>query len=277
MNEVYLITNKINGKQYVGVTCRGYQARFKEHVQAAINGSRTILHNAIRKYGFENFKVELIESNISDADIGDKERFYIDKYQTFYLHRTGYNMTTGGGGVVDYRHSASTLQKISNSLKGHKFPKSRNNKIREAMTGRDYKPEWRAALSASRKGRFKQEDNPFFGKHHDESTKEAIRTANTKYIIICIDPHTNKCIQIFRNAPAAGEWVVFQGYSSAKPATCAVRITEVARSSNRLCTAYGFHWMIEKGQSTNCRVGDELPPEAQTIVEQHDNDIVSAT
>lgn len=34
---------------------------------------------------------------------------------------------------------------------------------------------------------------------------------------------------------------------------------------------------FEEGQSTNCRVGDELPPEAQTIVEQHDNDIVSAT
>ena len=42
MYDVYLITNRINGKRYVGITCRGYQARFQEHINEAMNGSKTM-------------------------------------------------------------------------------------------------------------------------------------------------------------------------------------------------------------------------------------------
>ena len=66
MNEVYLITNRVNGKRYVGITSRGYQERFKEHIHDALNGSKTILHNAIRKYGQDNFDIILLEDNIPD-------------------------------------------------------------------------------------------------------------------------------------------------------------------------------------------------------------------
>ena len=64
MNDVYLITNTVNGKQCVGVTRSGVDALFREHVLEANAGSSTILHNAVRKYGADHFTVMVLESNI---------------------------------------------------------------------------------------------------------------------------------------------------------------------------------------------------------------------
>ena len=246
MNEVYLITNRINGKRYVGITCRNYLERFKEHIHEANNGSTCIIHNAIRKYGESNFDIMLIASNISDDMIEAKERHYIQLYNTFYTSGVGYNMTEGGGGMCGYKHTDASKIKISNSLTGHVFPKSRNDKIKLSMTNRDYKPEWKLALRNSRLGRFTGEDNPFFGKHHSEETKSKVSAANTKHKIVQIDRITNEVLQTFNNARYAGEWVVNNNYSKGNPNTCSGRISEVCRNSNSECTAYGFKWKFEE-------------------------------
>lgn len=86
MNEVYLITNKVNGKRYVGITCRGFFARFQEHINAAACGSKAILHDAIRKYGPDNFDVILLEENIPDEMAGEREQYYIKLYRAFYSY-----------------------------------------------------------------------------------------------------------------------------------------------------------------------------------------------
>ena len=246
MNDVYLITNRINGKRYVGVTCRGYIVRFQEHLHEAISGSTSILHSAIRKYGSENFDVILLETNIPDDLIEAKEQYYIKLYNTFYTSGIGYNMTIGGGGMCGYKHTEESKSKISKSLQGHVFPESRNQKVKEAMIGREYKQEWRDALSASRKGRFKGEDNAFFGKHHSYESKLKVSIANTKYRVKQIDACTNEVLRIFANPREASEWVVDNGYSKAHPDTCKERIRQVCNSSNTSCTAYTFKWRFEE-------------------------------
>lgn len=246
MNEVYLITNRVNGKRYVGITCRGYLERFNEHLHEALNGSSAILHSAIRKYGPENFDVMLLESNISAAEIGEKEKYYISLYNTFYTNRLGYNMTEGGGGMCGFKHTESARKKISAALKGHVFPETRNQKIKCAMTGRIYKLEWRKALSESRKGRFVKEANPFYGKHHAAETKEAVSLANSKHVVLQIDPVTSEIVNRFRNCSVAGEYVVANKLADSKPSTCGGRIGEVCRKGNSNSTAYGFHWMFEE-------------------------------
>lgn len=271
MNEVYLITNRVNGKRYVGITCRGYVNRFKEHIHDALANSDAsdktrILHNAIRKYGPENFDVIVLEDNISDNQAEEKEKYYIDLYNTFYTSNIGYNMTRGGGGVVAYRHTPESRKKISEKLKGHKFSESRNKKIKDAMTGREYKQEWKDALSKSRKGRFAKEYNPFYGKHHSDATKEIVSKSNSKHAVYCIDVDTFQILHVFRNQCEAGRWVVDSGFATCKPLTCAGRIGEVCRNGSSKCIAYGFHWRFEEGQSTNCNEEDELPHEAQTTV-----------
>ena len=246
MNEVYLITNRVNGKRYVGITCRGYQERFKEHIHEALNGSTTILHNAIRKYGVDNFDLILLESDVPDELIGKREQHYIALYNTFYSSGIGYNMTEGGGGMSGYKHTEDAKNKISESLQGHQFPQSRNKKIQEAMTGREYKPEWRAALSQARLGRFTKEENPFYGKHHSEKTKQRVSDANTKHAVLQLDPISHELLQRFKNPKAAGEFIVASGYTKAHPNTCGGRISEVCRSGKLSCTAYGFSWKFEE-------------------------------
>lgn len=90
---IYRVTNMVNGKQYIGQTTRTLEQRWKEHCS---NGSKcTYLHNAIVKYGKENFKVEQIDIALDQEELDYKERQYINIYHT--LVPNGYNLDTGGG------------------------------------------------------------------------------------------------------------------------------------------------------------------------------------
>ena len=94
MIDIYIITNMINGKQYVGKTQRGYELRFREHCSAHANGFNTYIGNAIHKYGVENFRVDLLKQ-VPDDSWEYWEAFYIKKFKTMYS-QGGYNMTPGG-------------------------------------------------------------------------------------------------------------------------------------------------------------------------------------
>lgn len=89
---VYLITNKINGKQYVGQTTNSVENRWREHNWSK-NGCRA-LKNAINKYGKENFKIEEIYRTISLEELDEREKEFIIKFNT--LAPNGYNLKTGG-------------------------------------------------------------------------------------------------------------------------------------------------------------------------------------
>lgn len=246
MNEVYLITNHINNKKYVGVTHRGYLKRYHEHISCAKSGRKSVLYDAMRKYGLQNFSVRLVESDIADKDIQSKEQYYIKQYNTLYINRNGYNMTAGGHGMAGYKHTAVTKQKISDKSKGRKFSSERNEKIRRAMIGRDYKEEWRKSLSESRKGRFSGKDNPFYGKKHSDISKQAIGVANTKHSVLQLDIKTHEVLKKFNNIPSASRWLIEHKYTSALVSTCSSRILVVCKSKNPNCTAYGFSWKYEE-------------------------------
>lgn len=246
MYEIYAITNLVNGKKYVGTTKRGYMVRFRKHIQQSESGSTAKLHCAMRKYGIESFTIEVIESDIPDNQASQKEREYIAKFNTLYANGHGYNVDAGGRGNVGYTYTEADKQKMSNSMKGHKFPESRNLKIKAAMLGREYKQEWKDALSKARKGRFTKEDNHFYGKHHSTATKEMIGETKTKYRVQRLDAKTLEVLQVFKNRNAAGEWVVSQGLSSAKPATCAGRIYFVCCQGDLNNIAYTYKWRFEE-------------------------------
>lgn len=252
MNQAYLITNIINNKKYVGITCRGYEERWHEHVLNAQTGIQTILGNAIRKYGQENFKLTLLEDDIPDELAASREQYYISSYNSFYDSGEGYNMTRGGGGVVGYKHTDETKAKISNSLKGHVFPESRNKKISDALKKVEKTFEWRSAISKARKGKYTEDSNGFYGKHHSQDTKKKISDANSGPRVFQIDSTSKAIIRIHKNLNSAGRWVVENGFSKGRPETCALRIGEICNQYKDLKhKAYSFNWMYEEGQSTN--------------------------
>lgn len=92
MTRIYLITNLITGKQYVGKTKYTLAHRFSQHCNNKYY--HTYIHNAIKKYGRENFTIEEI-CKTDDEHWKELETFYIKFYHTHYTEG-GYNLSWGG-------------------------------------------------------------------------------------------------------------------------------------------------------------------------------------
>lgn len=92
---IYLITNLINNKKYVGQTIQKPETRFNYHLNYAsknYNISNMPISKAINKYGRNNFIFEILET-CSESDLNERESYYIKKYDSFH---SGYNATLGG-------------------------------------------------------------------------------------------------------------------------------------------------------------------------------------
>lgn len=101
MAYIYTITNKINGKQYVGKTdYKNPENRFKEHLKDRLRFRSRPLYRAMNKYGVENFCFEILEETLFPVE---REIFWIEELQSY--GRKGYNATKGGEGVVKTNHS----------------------------------------------------------------------------------------------------------------------------------------------------------------------------
>lgn len=90
---VYLITNLVNDKKYVGIT-NNIQKRWANH--KCCNDPSMIIARAIKKYGKENFKFEILESGVPEEDIDNKERYYIKTLHSHVSEGKGYNVSWGG-------------------------------------------------------------------------------------------------------------------------------------------------------------------------------------
>lgn len=153
---IYLIIFP-NNKKYVGQTRRKLNQRLYQH-QYYCKHWDFLLYRAIRKYGWNNIKIEVVEDNINDLNVlNEKETFYILKYDTFKPN--GYNMDLGGKHRIGYKHSEKTKKKISKVAKeGYKTGKRKNNFANVDFSG---------------------SNNPMFGKKHSEQSKERMRKPKT--------------------------------------------------------------------------------------------------
>lgn len=95
MGYIYIIKNTINDKVYIGQTTNTIEYRFHQHLD---NVERTYkqghLYSAMRKYGKNNFFIEMIEQ-VPDKDLNEREKYWIKYYDSF---NNGYNSTIGGDG-----------------------------------------------------------------------------------------------------------------------------------------------------------------------------------
>ena len=115
MGLIYKIANDINDKVYVGQTRQKLNKRINRHIFDSKKGSETYIHKAIRKYGWEHFKVEVLEDNIPLENLNEREIFWTNKFNA--LAPNGYVLIAGGEPRIV---SEETRKKISNSLKGNK-------------------------------------------------------------------------------------------------------------------------------------------------------------
>lgn len=109
--QVYIHTNKINNKKYVGQTCQTLLQRSGREGQRYAREPKFFA--AIQKYGWENFTHEIIYRDLTKEEANYYEQYLIKKYHTFGTN--GYNLTDGGN---NYYPSEEIRQKISEKISG---------------------------------------------------------------------------------------------------------------------------------------------------------------
>lgn len=130
---IYCITNKVNGKRYIGQT-NNYERRKREHFCSSVTWCPA-LHSAITKYGSSNFIMEPVVTFTAInrtvcVDIMNKlEIFYISKFKTL-THQNGYNINIGGQGNTGFKHTEEAKKLISEKLTGRKMPKEFGDVVR---------------------------------------------------------------------------------------------------------------------------------------------------
>lgn len=182
---VYLATNLVNGKHYVGKTTGTLKRRWTKHGWQARSGEQTYFHNAMRKYGSDAFSVVSLASILAtDPQLKEHERFWIRLFNATDP-RYGYNLTTGGDGAPGRSLSFAARQKIGNAnrgrvrsaearrktsegLKGKVIPVEVRRKIGDALRGRTFSAEHCRRLSKVQKGKV-------FSAEHRRNIGEAMK------------------------------------------------------------------------------------------------------
>jgi group I intron endonuclease len=161
---IYLITNLVNGKKYVGQHNKPTPLkRFKRHIWESKKEGKFALHQAINKYGQDNFICETL-CICAVESLSNLEAYYAEQYETYcWDNNPGYNMTLCGcrgskGRKPGYKHSEKTIAKISKSLEGKKGitpSEEHRKKISDALKGRVKTPEHLSKISKALTGKSK--------------------------------------------------------------------------------------------------------------------------
>ena len=204
MAYIYKITNKINGKIYIGQTSGSIEDRWRAHLADRNRRSyeKRPLYSAINKYGPENFIIEEIEECSID-EMSDREIYWIEYYGSF---KNGYNATKGGDGkpfldrelIIKTYNEVHSIQKVSEILKHDygqisKILHDNNVEIRDSM--------------------------------------QVNRELYSKTIAQC-DKETNEIIQVFPSIHAAASAI-------GKSKGCS-HLTDAANGKRK--SAYGYKW-----------------------------------
>lgn len=123
LGHLYLVTNTINGKHYIGKTYNSVSSRWSQHLRDAKKQAYKDrpLYRAINKHGAEAFKVELLATIEEDLlEVAEQEA--ITAYDSY--GRSGYNATRGGDGrryvdeqsVIDGYKTATSTVDLANKL-----------------------------------------------------------------------------------------------------------------------------------------------------------------
>lgn len=109
---VYIHTNKINGKKYVGQTCQKPEYRWRKDGRGY--RSETYFGKAIQKHGWDSFEHEIVASNLTKEEADNFEVLLINKLDTMNPDK-GYNLTKGGEGSVGVVRSDEWRKKTKTS------------------------------------------------------------------------------------------------------------------------------------------------------------------
>ena len=197
MTAIYSLTNKINNKKYIGKTT-DIERRIKEHQKHSRNKVNRVIYDAINKYGFQNFIIDIVE-NVND-DLSDEREMYWISYYNTTDREYGYNMTDGGVGGNTW-HLNSNKEAIGKKLSMSNTGKKRSKEFCERMSriasNRIMTDAEKEKISVTRKHRIASgeiiikndigeysrgkygKDSQLYGFRHSDISKEKISKART--------------------------------------------------------------------------------------------------
>lgn len=240
---IYLITNNITKKQYVGQTRQTIKKRFYQHCYDANKmTSNMYIHKSIRKYGKEYFSIEELKciecSNKKEliCNLNSLEKYYINLYHTEIPN--GYNLSSGGNATPNYL----TCKVDEYELNGT-FVRTHNSLQDAALSvGTVYN----CAILKCCKGKSKFAFQRIWRYHGEPFNKfpiPSLSIADREYKRTPVDQYSidGKYIQSFSSASEAIESISNSSINSKHIPECC---------NGKLNTAYGYVWRF-KGEPFN--------------------------
>jgi len=135
--------NNINNKTYVGSSINLSVRLYKYYSIKHLTKYKTPIHNALLKYGFENFTLEIIEYCEEGINPTVREQYY------FGLLNPEYNILEQAGSSLGFKHSNETLEFFKNN---RKVSEETKKNLSLAAVGRILTEEDRKKISDARKG-----------------------------------------------------------------------------------------------------------------------------
>lgn len=254
---VYVHTNIVNGKKYVGVTSLKPEDRWKNGKGYSRN---PYFSRAIKKYGWnEGFTHEIVAENLSLEEAYQMEVDLIKQYNC--INPNGYNATSGG--EIGKEYSEETRKKIGDNTRNQSEETRRKRSESAKARCTD---EWRKAVSDRMKGKFAGENNPnyrngsrcnAFNKNNttdtDKRSKNTINPTNYNWsghnnprhlhpLTGKDNPRARTVVQLTKDGEFIRQWdyitqaADFFGVKPWNIITCCTH-------PDKLKSAYGFKWM----------------------------------
>jgi hypothetical protein len=189
MYYTYKITNKINGKSYIGYTKYTPEQRFQNHLKLKPNFAKcnTKFYRALQKYSKDQFELStLFQSEIKEEAL-EKEKYYIKYYNTI---KEGYNTHEGGlGGNTGAYHKVGRSGSL-NGMYGKKLSTdqrkkiSEQNKINYANLSEEKKQAMKNRMSLFWKGKAKSKEEIEKIKITKAANKHKHKYKHAKYTLV---------------------------------------------------------------------------------------------
>lgn len=232
-----------SGKVYIGITVQNPLYRWNKGNGYSNNEHFT---NAIRKYGWDNFKHEILFDGLTKEEAEQKEIELIASHKSNRIE-FGYNQDSGG--KCNAKHSEETRKKISESNKGKKHkPMSVETRRRmsESRTGKHLSEETKKKIGNAHRGKILSEqqiatmrtrmqgsNHPNWGKHLSAETRKKIGKSHEKPILqLTFD---NDIVNVFDSAQEAQRILNLSIGAFKNISACA---------HGKKKSAYGFKWVF---------------------------------
>lgn len=273
---LYEIVNKVNNKKYIGVT-------YGKTINKRWNGHKTCmrskndlrpLYNAMRKYGLDNFEINVLMEDVPENYLNLLEQLWIKELNLTNRNK-GYNLAIGGYINRGFKMSEDSKLKMSLSHKGEKaywYGKHHSvetrNKIREQRYGKAFNKGYRHTEEVKQKMSESKKGISSATEHTRKLMSDQRKGENnpSAQSVCMIDKFTDKIVCTFSTMKEAIYWLNKNGYCELKVIRSMIgSIVRVCKDKTK--TAYGFRWKYaNEGQTTipnGSTMEDELPLEVQ--------------